>query len=104
MSEADLLAQLTSFGNLLWGLMQYWTSVSIGILIGSHFCGKETPRRIARAVSINLYDLYGAARHSHAASGKKHCGHRCGPEEHIRKRRCAKSHRANISGAFPCRQ
>jgi len=37
MTEADLLSQLSSFGNFLWSLMQYWTSISVGILIASHF-------------------------------------------------------------------
>jgi hypothetical protein len=41
MTEADLLAQLTSVGGFLWTLLQYWTSVSIGILIGSHFVAKR---------------------------------------------------------------
>jgi hypothetical protein len=41
MTEADLLAQLNSFGGFLWTLLQYWTSVSIGILIGSHFVAKR---------------------------------------------------------------
>ena len=36
MTEADLLAQLNSTGDFLWSLMQYWTSISIGILIGAH--------------------------------------------------------------------
>jgi len=37
MTEAELLSQITAVGSLLWSLMQYWTSVSIGILIGSYF-------------------------------------------------------------------
>jgi hypothetical protein len=41
MTEADLLAQLNSVGGFLWTLLQYWTSVSIGILIGSHFVAKR---------------------------------------------------------------
>ena len=36
MTEADLLAQLNSTGDFVWSLMQYWTSISIGILIGAH--------------------------------------------------------------------
>jgi len=41
MTEADLLSQLAPVGDFLWSLMQYWTSVSIGILIGSYFVAKR---------------------------------------------------------------
>jgi hypothetical protein len=41
MTEADLLSQLVPVGDLLWSLMQYWTSLSIGILIGSYFVAKR---------------------------------------------------------------
>jgi hypothetical protein len=37
MTEADLLSQVAAVGSSLWSVMQYWTSVSIGILIGSYF-------------------------------------------------------------------
>jgi hypothetical protein len=41
MTEADLLAQLNSTGEFLWSLMQYWTSISIGILIGAYLAAKR---------------------------------------------------------------
>ena len=50
MTEADLLSQITAVGSLLWSLMQYWTSVSIGILIGSHF--------VANRLNLILLSLF----------------------------------------------
>jgi uncharacterized membrane protein YhiD involved in acid resistance len=52
MTEADLLSQLTSVGSFLWSLMQYWTSVSIGFLIGSHFVANRL-----NAIVLTLFIL-----------------------------------------------
>ena len=52
MTEADLLSQLTSVGSFLWSLMQYWTSVSIGFLIGSHFVASRL-----NAIVLTLFVL-----------------------------------------------
>jgi hypothetical protein len=41
MTEADLLEQLNSTGAFLWSLMQYWTSISFGILIGAYLAAKR---------------------------------------------------------------
>jgi hypothetical protein len=41
MTEADLLEQLNSTGAFLWSLVQYWTSVSFGILIGAYLAAKR---------------------------------------------------------------
>jgi hypothetical protein len=41
MTEADLLEQLNSTGEFLWSLVQYWTSVSFGILIGANLAAKR---------------------------------------------------------------
>jgi hypothetical protein len=40
-TEADLLEQLNSTGEFLWSLVQYWTSVSFGILIGAYLAAKR---------------------------------------------------------------
>lgn len=52
MTEADLLSQLTSVGSFLWSLVQYWTSVSIGFLIGSHFVANRL-----NAIVLTLFIL-----------------------------------------------
>ncbi len=57
MTEADLLSQLTSFGDFLWSLMQYWTSISIGILIASHFVASRLNGYIL-AVFIIIYTVF----------------------------------------------
>jgi hypothetical protein len=41
MTEADLLEQLNSTGAFLWSLMQYWTSISFGILIGAYLAAQR---------------------------------------------------------------
>ena len=41
MTDLDLIAQINSTGEFLWSLIQYWTSISIGILIGAHFVAKR---------------------------------------------------------------
>ena len=57
MTEADLLSQLTSVGSFLWSLMQYWTSVSIGFLIGSHFVANRL-NAIVLTLFILIYILF----------------------------------------------
>ena len=52
MTEADLLSQLTTVGSFIWSLMQYWTSVSIGFLIGSHFVANRL-----NAIVLTLFIL-----------------------------------------------
>jgi hypothetical protein len=36
MVEAELMSHVYSSNEAIWSLMQYWTSVSMGVLIGSH--------------------------------------------------------------------
>ena len=57
MTEADLLTQLSSFGNFLWSLMQYWTSISVGILIASHFVASRLNGFIL-AIFIIIYTVF----------------------------------------------
>lgn len=57
MTEADLLSQLSSFGNFLWSLMQYWTSISVGILIASHFVASRLNGFIL-AIFIIIYTVF----------------------------------------------
>ena len=57
MTEADLLSQLTTVGSFIWSLMQYWTSVSIGFLIGSHFVANRL-NAIVLTLFILIYILF----------------------------------------------
>ncbi len=57
MTEADLLSQLSSFGDFLWSLMQYWTSISVGILIASHFVASRLNGFIL-AIFIIIYTVF----------------------------------------------
>ncbi len=36
MTEAEILAELTSHGDRIWSIMQYWTSISFAVLIAAH--------------------------------------------------------------------
>ena len=36
MTEAEILADLTSHGDRIWSIMQYWTSISFAVLIAAH--------------------------------------------------------------------
>lgn len=57
MSEAEILAQINSVGEFLWSLMQYWTSVSIGVLIGSHFVASRL-NGVIIALFLLIYVLF----------------------------------------------
>ena len=57
MSEAEMLSQINSVGELLWSLMQYWTSVSIAVLIGSHFVASRL-NAIVIALFLLIYVLF----------------------------------------------
>jgi hypothetical protein len=50
MTEAEILAGLAAHGDRVWSVMQYWTSVSFGLLIAAHFAAER----------INKYALLGA--------------------------------------------
>ncbi|NCF17231.1 MAG: hypothetical protein GWP63_03255 [Haliea sp.] len=54
MTEADLLEHLLSNGDLLWSQMQYWTSVSFGVLIAAHLAAK----RLSWIILIGFVVLY----------------------------------------------
>jgi hypothetical protein len=41
MTEVELLAQQASAGSLLWSLLQYWTGVSMGVLIAAHLAASR---------------------------------------------------------------
>ena len=36
MTEAEILAELTSHGDRIWSIMQYWTSISFAVLVAAH--------------------------------------------------------------------
>ena len=57
MSEAEILAQINSVGEFLWSLLQYWTSVSIGVLIGSHFVASRL-NSVIIALFLLIYVLF----------------------------------------------
>ena len=57
MSEAEMLSQINSVGEFLWSLMQYWTSVSIAVLIGSHFVASRL-NAIIIALFLLIYILF----------------------------------------------
>ena len=41
MTEVELLAQQSSAGDFLWSLLQYWTGVSMGVLIAAHLAASR---------------------------------------------------------------
>jgi hypothetical protein len=49
MTEAEILAEVSAHGDRLWSVLQYWTSVSFGLLIAAHFAAER----------INKYALLG---------------------------------------------
>jgi hypothetical protein len=54
MSEAELVSNVFSSNELIWSLMQYWASVSMGVLIGSHFVASRL-NRIVLASFLVIY-------------------------------------------------
>ena len=57
MTEADLLEQIHSSGGMVWSLLQYWTSVSFGILIAAHLAAKRLSWVVLSAFAV-IYTLF----------------------------------------------
>ena len=57
MSEAELMSTFYSSIDSLWGLMQYWTSISMGVLIGSYFVASKLNRFVIASFLL-IYILF----------------------------------------------
>ena len=57
MTEAEILAQLAVHGDRLWSILQYWTSVSFGMLIAGHFAA-DRMHWLALVLFCTLYILF----------------------------------------------
>ena len=56
MTETEIVGQLAVHGDRIWSILQYWTSVSFGILVAGHFAAN----RIHWSVLILFSALYSA--------------------------------------------
>jgi len=54
MTEADILAQITAYGDQISASMQYWTSVSFGVLVAAHLTRGQVSGFIV-AVALIFY-------------------------------------------------
>lgn len=54
MTEAEVLAEVTSHGDRIWSIVQYWSSISFGLLIAAHI----TAHRTALSVLVTFLALY----------------------------------------------
>lgn len=56
MTETEIVGQLAVHGDRIWSILQYWTSVSFGILVAGHFAAN----RMHWSVLILFGALYSA--------------------------------------------
>jgi hypothetical protein len=67
MPEAELVSHVYSSQEAIWSLLQYWTSVSMGVLIGAHFVASRLNRLVIAfflviyiSFSIQIYSIIAA--------------------------------------------
>lgn len=57
MSAAEIMSHVYSSNEAIWSLMQYWTSVSMGVLIGSYFVASKLNRFVIASFLV-IYILF----------------------------------------------
>jgi hypothetical protein len=57
MTEAEILADIASHGDRVWAILQYWTSVSFGLLVASHFAAEQV-NKYALIALLLIYSFF----------------------------------------------
>ena len=57
MTELDLVTHISSRGDMMWNIVQWWISVSFGLMIASYIASEHLTKGLA-TLSISMYSLY----------------------------------------------
>lgn len=57
MSEAEITFQVSEYLNRMWGMQQWWASISIGVLIMAHLASSKL-NMLLLFISLGLYTSY----------------------------------------------
>ena len=57
MTEAEIFADMAAHGDRVWSILQYWTSVSFGLLVAAHFAADQL-NKYALFILLFLYSAF----------------------------------------------